>query len=68
MRASLCRACITAAALALAAQPVPAQTVQGRVVELPGEEPIAGALVALVPIVIPLMSLLRARSVVTAAL
>jgi hypothetical protein len=48
MRASLCRACITAAALALAAQPVPAQTVQGRVVELPGEEPIAGALVALV--------------------
>jgi len=39
---------IAVAALALGAAPVGAQTVQGRVVELPGNEPIAGALVALV--------------------
>jgi hypothetical protein len=39
---------IAAAALALAAGPARGQTVQGRVVALPGEEPIAGALVALV--------------------
>jgi len=39
---------LAAAALLLGARPVGAQTVQGRVVELPGEEPIAGALVALV--------------------
>jgi Carboxypeptidase regulatory-like domain len=37
-----------AAALALAAGPAGAQTVQGRVVELPDQEAIAGALVALV--------------------
>lgn len=35
-------------ALALLATQARAQTVQGRVVELPGEEPVAGALVALV--------------------
>jgi hypothetical protein len=43
-----CRFPPVAAALTLAAVPARAQTVQGRVVELPGEEPIAGALVALV--------------------
>jgi hypothetical protein len=39
---------LVAAALTLAAVPARGQTVQGRVVELPGEGPIAGALVALV--------------------
>jgi hypothetical protein len=44
----LYRLSLLAAALTLAAVPARGQTVQGRVVELPGEEPIAGALVALV--------------------
>jgi hypothetical protein len=42
------RLSLLAVALTLATVPARGQTVQGRVVELPGEEPIAGALVALV--------------------
>jgi len=42
------RLSVVAAALMLGAAPARGQTVQGRVVELPGEEPIPGALMALV--------------------